>query len=96
MDETKATRTVAVSNAEGIHARAATLIAELVRRFDSRVIVIKDCERVESTDVLQVLSLGAGQGEELSLEAVGHDAEEVLDALVKLFVDNFREDAQRE
>ncbi len=92
MAEIKATRNVAVSNAEGIHARAATLIAELVRRFDSQVVVVKDCERVESTDVLQVLSLGAGQGEQLSLEAVGHDAEEVLDALVELFVGNFKED----
>jgi len=87
----KVTREVAVTNEEGIHARAATLIAELVRRFDSRVVVIKDNERVESTDVLQVLSLGAGRGSKLSLEAVGGDAEEVLDALVTLFCQNFSE-----
>ncbi|HYW78312.1 MAG TPA: HPr family phosphocarrier protein [Thermoguttaceae bacterium] len=90
-DVTKATREVAVTNEEGIHARAATLIAELVRRFDSKVEVVKDNERVESTDVLQVLSLGAGPGSKLSLEAVGGDAEEVLDALVKLFTENFSE-----
>ena len=87
----KVTREVAVTNEEGIHARAATLIAELVRRFNSRVVVIKDNERVESTDVLQVLSLGAGHGSKLSLEAVGGDAEEVLDALVSLFGQNFSE-----
>ena len=90
-DITKATREVAVTNEEGIHARAATLIAELVRRFNSKVEMIKDGERVESTDVLQVLSLGAGPGSKLSLEAFGGDAEEVLDALVKLITDNFSE-----
>ena len=90
-DITKATREVAVTNEEGIHARAATLIAEMVRRFDAKVEMIKDDERVESTDVLQVLSLGAGPGSKLALEAVGGDAEEVLDALVKLFTDNFSE-----
>jgi phosphocarrier protein HPr len=87
-----ATRTVVVTNESGVHARAATLVAELIRRFDSKVVLIKDCERVEGTDVLQVLSLGAGRGIELSLEATGHDAENVLDALVQLFTDNFSEE----
>ncbi len=90
-DITKATREVAVTNEEGIHARAATLIAEMVRRFNSKVEMVKDDERVESTDVLQVLSLGAGPGSKLSLEAVGGDAEQVLDALEKLFTDYFSE-----
>jgi phosphocarrier protein HPr len=90
-DISKATREVAVTNEEGIHARAATLIAELVRRFNSKVEMIKDDERVESTDDLQVLSLGAGPGSKLSLEAVGGDAEEVLDALARLFSENFSE-----
>ncbi|MEE9603370.1 MAG: HPr family phosphocarrier protein, partial [Thermoguttaceae bacterium] len=85
MSELTATRTVVVTNESGIHARAATLVAELVRRFDSKVVVVKDRERVEGTDVLQILSLGAGRGNELSLEATGHDAERVLNALVQLF-----------
>ena len=92
MPEASASRTVVVSNPAGIHARAATLIAELVRGFASRVILIKNHERVESTDVLQVLSLGAAPGEELILEAFGEDAEEVLDSLSRLFSENFHEE----
>lgn len=92
MSESTATRTIVVTNESGIHARAATLVAELVRRFDSKVVLVKDCERVEGTDVLQILSLGAGRGNELLLEATGHDAERVLDALVQLFNDNFSEE----
>jgi phosphotransferase system HPr (HPr) family protein len=92
MSETKAIRTVAVSNPQGVHARAATLIAELVHRYDAKVVLIKQDDRVQGTDVLQILSLGAGQGEQLLLEATGNDAEKVLDALALLFAENFNED----
>lgn len=92
MAELKVTRTVMVTNHEGLHARAATLVAELVRRYDSQVRLAKDCERVEGTEVLQILSLGVAQGEQLLIEATGHDAEEVLDSLERLFAGNFGED----
>ena len=92
MDELKATRTVEVTNSSGRHLRAATLIAERVRRSQSKVLVIKDFEQVDGTDVLQLASLGTRCGERLSLEAVGGDAEEVLDALWQLFIDNFGEE----
>jgi len=92
MSETKAMRTVAVTNPQGLHARAATLIAELVHRHDAQVVLIKQNDRVQGTDVLQILSLGAGPGEQLLLEATGNDAEKVLDALALLFAENFNED----
>lgn len=80
---------MAVSNPEGIHARAATLIAEMARRFDSKVVLAARSERVEATDVLQILSLGVAAGDQVSLEASGPEAEQVLDALVELFRGNF-------
>jgi phosphocarrier protein HPr len=89
MSEAKVTRNAVVENPEGIHARAATLIAETVRRFDARVTLIKGGERANGTDVLQILSLGAGQGEQLALEAEGPAAEAVLDAVVELMARKF-------
>ncbi len=91
MPEIKVTRNIAVTNPEGLHLRAATLIAELARRYDSSVLLIKDHQRVKGTDVLQVISLVAKQGDQLVLEATGHDAEEALDALTRLFSDNLGE-----
>lgn len=93
MGQHRATRNIVVSNHQGLHARAATLVAELVRRYDAEVRLIKNNERALGTEVLQILSLGVGQGERLTAEATGHDAEEVLDALEKLFAANFCEDA---
>ena len=95
MCQPKTTRTVVVTNAEGLHARAATLVAELARRFEAKVELAKDCERVEGTEVLQILSLGVAQGEQLVLEATGQDAEEAVEALVELFAGNFVEDGEK-
>ena len=91
MSQVTATRTVVVTNYAGLHARAATLIAKLARRFDCRVELIKDRQRVEATDVLQILSLGAYSGVQIGLEANGPDAEQALNALVQLFNDKFGE-----
>jgi phosphotransferase system HPr (HPr) family protein len=87
----KATRTVAVNNREGIHVRAAMLIAELVRRHDAKVTLIKENNKADGSEVLQIFSLGTGPGEQLVLEATGDEAEKVLDALAKLFAEGFPE-----
>ena len=91
MSEAMSKRTATVRNPEGVHARAATLIAELVRKFDAKVRLIKGVEHVEATDVLQILSLGAAEGETLGLEATGPQADEALDALARLIDDGFAE-----
>ncbi|NLX96422.1 MAG: HPr family phosphocarrier protein [Rhodopirellula sp.] len=85
-----------VVNPEGVHARAATLIARTVRRFQAKVQVVKDHQRVDGTDVLQILSLGASEGTELYLEASGSDADDALDALVELIRGKFGEGAEIE
>lgn len=80
-----------VSNREGLHARAATLIAKLVGQFTAKVELIKGNQRVDGTNVLQMLSLCALEGEQLLLEATGQDAEAAIEALVALFQNKFHE-----
>ena len=60
----------------------------LARGFQSRIEIVKDGQRV-STDALEIVLLAAECGSQLVLEATGPDAEEALDALMKLFADNF-------
>jgi len=94
MPDSKATRIVTVTNAAGVHARAATLIGELVRGFNAEVILTKGNESAKGTEILQMLSLGAGPGDRVALEATGSDAEQVLDALEQLFAENFAENEE--
>jgi phosphotransferase system HPr (HPr) family protein len=92
MSVAKLTRTVTIVNRQGVHARFAILIAQLVRRFDAQVTLCKDAERVQGTDVLQILSFcAAEQGEQLTLEATGPEAEAALSALVDLFANYVEE-----
>jgi len=97
MSETRATRTILVTNPAGLHLRAATLLISLARRFDSRIEVIKDRERVDCKSTpLRLITLGAWQGDRLLLEATGSDAEEALTALEELFANNFEEESDQQ
>ncbi|MGD0653386.1 MAG: HPr family phosphocarrier protein [Thermoguttaceae bacterium] len=87
MSEQKATRTVVVTDPAGVHARAAVDIVKVVRKFRSKVVLSKDRQQAEGTDVLQILSLVMQYGSQVLLEATGPDAEDVLDAMEPLFAE---------
>jgi len=85
-------RTVVVANQQGMHARAALMVVTEARKHKARIIISKGMHQVEATDMLQVLSLGAAQGEELLLEVSGEGAQDALDAIDQLFLRKFDED----
>jgi phosphocarrier protein HPr len=86
------TRSVLVANRMGMHARPALLIVTAARKFDAKVEIVKGHERVDAKEMLQVLMLGAAQGERLTLEASGHDGQAAVDAIEELFERKFDED----
>ena len=92
MPESALKRTVTVANRQGMHARPALLIVAEARKFDARVVISKGLHEVEATDILQLMSLGAEQGEQLSLEGSGSEALAAIDALEQLFLRKFDED----
>ena len=69
--------------------RGAIAIRQFTDVFEAKIDLIKDGQRVSATDVLEIVLLAAKCASQLVLEATGPDAEEALDALVKLFADNF-------
>jgi phosphocarrier protein HPr len=85
------TRNVVVGNAHGLHARPASLIMKLASRFQSKVELVKDHERVDGKSILEILTLGAAPGTNLIIEVTGPDAESALEALAQLFASNFAE-----
>ncbi len=75
-----------VTDPAGIHAQTAVAIADVVRHGRSQVRLVKNQQEPASgTDVLQILTLVAEQGSSVRLEAVGPDADAVLDAIEPLF-----------
>lgn len=92
----KASRRVRVVNPEGMHLRAVSLLIQVARRFQARVEVNNQNGRADAkTTPLQLLTLGAQAGEELLIEAVGSDAEEAVEAIVKLIENRFEEQPER-
>ncbi len=84
-----ATRKVTVLNPAGLHARPSLAVFQAVRGSKSKVEISTPRQIVNAGDMLQLLSLGATQGTELTLSATGPDAEEILNQLAELFANRF-------
>jgi len=89
MSKPTETRTVTVEHPQGIHLRPAAMFAELACQFDSRIEVVKDDVRIDGKSVLSILTLGAGPGCTISLEATGHDARDAVNRLAELIEAGF-------
>ena len=92
MTEKKALARVVVTNPQGLHARPADLFVKCAMQFESKIEIIKQSERFDGKSILEILALAAVQGTELSIEAVGADADAALKALAKLFERDFAEE----
>jgi phosphocarrier protein HPr len=91
MPESSAERTVVVVNTQGFHARPAHLFVKLAMTFKSKIQIQKGNHIIDGKSILDLLTLGAGNGTQLKLKATGQDAEAALDALAQLVEGGFGE-----
>ena len=84
-----ATRTVAITSPHGLHVRPCLAIVNTVRRHNAEVTVQKNGQTANAASILDLMSLAAPQGTELVLSAKGPNAAEALDALARLFANEF-------
>ncbi len=92
MEKPESERTVVINYPQGLHARPAELFVRLAMQFDAEIEAIRNDYCVDAKSILNILTLGAGQGSELTLRASGPDAEEALEALVQLIDSDFAQD----
>lgn len=69
--------------------RPAYLFVSTASRFQSKIEVVKDDIRIDGKSVLDILTLGATQGTQVSVEATGSDAQLAILALEELVVSGF-------
>ena len=69
--------------------RPAYLFAETAAKFDSKIELVKDDIRIDGKSVLSILTLGATQGTQVHVEAMGTDAQSAIDELQKLLISGF-------
>ncbi len=68
----------------GIHARPATLLVQTASRFDSEINLEYKGKKVNLKSIMGVMSLGIGQGADISISAEGSDSEEAIRSLDEL------------
>ncbi len=84
-------KNVYIRNELGLHARPAALLAQEATKFEAQITLSGDGVVVDAKSVLDLLSLAAGQGKTILLQAEGQDAEQAVLHLEQLFKDGFGE-----
>ena len=90
--KTKLRREVVVPNRQGLHLRVSDSIMKKAKEFDSNIRLFKGNNGADGRRVIEIIALGAAQGDAVTIEAEGVDAQEALDAILELFAARFDED----
>jgi len=84
-------RSVDITNALGLHARAAAKFVNVAGRFRSQIRVERGSRTVDGKSILGLLLLAAAQGSQIAISAEGPDEAEALATLCTLVGQGFEE-----
>lgn len=75
----------------GLHARPASILVNLVKTFDSDVMIKKDDTEslYNAKSMMSILSMGAGNGTNLEFQITGNDENELEEKLKELLEKEF-------
>ena len=82
------TRTVTVGSPNGLHARPAAIFANAAGEYDIDITITKGEESADAASLLEVMTLGAEFGDEVTLSTDDDSAGDILDALAKIVSEN--------
>lgn len=81
--------TATIKHPSGLHARPAALFVQTAKRYESAITVRNGGKQANAKSIVQVLTLGAKQGVEVTIEAEGADSAQALSALKALIDTGF-------
>lgn len=67
----------------GLEARPAALFVQIASQYESRIHVLMEDKQVNAKSIMGMMSLGALEGQELTIRADGQDEEEAVKVLVE-------------
>ena len=83
---------VTIVNKLGLHARAASRLANCASGYASEVRIVRGARSINAKSIMGVLTLAAARGAELVIEVEGADQQQALEALTALIAGRFGED----
>lgn len=87
----KATKTVKIANKRGLHARASAKFVDVAEKFKSEIFVEKEGIKVSGKSIMGLLLLAAANQEDITISAIGKDADEAVLILAHLVKSGFYE-----
>ncbi len=90
--ENAVSRSLTITNAKGLHARAAAKFVQCAEAFKADVTVSKDGASVDGTSIMGLLMLAASIGTTIHVKASGPEALDAVEALSQLVAARFHED----
>jgi len=87
------TQSVTVTNALGLHARAAARFVHLAARFASKIRVSRDTKVMDGKSIMGILLLAAARGTILTITAEGPDEAAAVQSLIDLVKSGFGEES---
>jgi len=92
LEEIVIEKILTVKNRAGIHARPASLIAQLANKFQSEISLEKDSIVVNAKSIMGVITMAAGYNTTITLKVEGSDEQDAANAIEKLFEGKFEEE----
>jgi phosphocarrier protein HPr len=76
---------VAVLFEEGMHIRPANDLVQITAQFQSHIQFERDDETADGKSVMEIIMLGAEQGDEIEVMVEGEDEQAAIDAVTVFF-----------
>lgn len=80
-----------IVNKLGLHARASAKLTQLASEFPCEIWMERGGRRINAKSIMGVMMLAAGKGSKVVVDTQGEQAEEALQAILKLIEDRFGE-----
>jgi phosphocarrier protein HPr len=79
-------------NKTGLHARPAAKLVQTSKKFRSKISIIKGGQEIDAKSIIKILSLGAEQGDKITIKAEGEDEDNAFETLTALIKNKFGEE----
>jgi phosphotransferase system HPr (HPr) family protein len=88
---TQVSRQVLIINKLGLHARAASKLAQLSQKFTAKVTIELNENSADANSIMGLMLLAGAQGKTVNVIASGKDAKIELEEICQLFSNKFHE-----
>jgi phosphocarrier protein len=82
---------IEIINKLGLHARASAKLSQLAAQFPCEILLSRNGRQINAKSIMGVMMLAAGIGSTVTLETVGDQADEAMQALTDLIHNRFGE-----